>query len=425
MKISRLVHVCGAVAWLCTLLPVAAQVLPTGGYLQRLKAAEAATAALPANAWDAARSPQKLATLRPFSSALQSLGTQRAFVGDTAGAIAAFDILGSGPRKESAADAARVDEADVEDAVQAIVAQARTRRIVLLNEAHHMPMHRAFSQRVARELRKIGYTYLACEAFVAYVGSAPPVFDKSYIDQRGYYTLDPVFGEWMTEAKADGWKLVSYESGRRDEAMPPEQRLLAREEEQARNLVERIFARDKHAKVLIHAGYGHLYKGTIKLPSGTELLMMGEHLRRMTGLDILHVDQTQFYAHPDAIDDSALYARMLAKPGTAAPFVLKSKQGEYAVLQGMKERVDMQVVFPRYAFSDANGRPAWLASLAGRTPRAIPAALLPASGRRAVLAYRAGEPDDAVPADVVLAEAGKPAPKLMLPAGEFRFAVEE
>jgi hypothetical protein len=425
MNISRLVRACGAAALLCTLLPVSAQVQRTGSYLQRLKAAEAATAGLPANAWDATRSPEKNAALRPLSSALQSLGTERAFVGDTAGAIAAFDILGSGrPRKESAADVAMVDEAGVEDAVQAIVAQARTRRIVLLNEAHNMPMNRAFSQRVARELRKIGYTYLACEAFSSFLDDTP-VFDKGYVDQRGYYTLDPVFGTWMTEARADGWKLVSYEAGDPDPAMSHEQRLVAREEEQARHLVERIFARDKNAKVLIHVGYGHLYKGTIKLPSGTELLVMGEHLRRMTGLDMLHVDQTLFYAHPDANDDNPLYARMLAKPGTIAPFVLKSKQGGYAVLQGMKERVDMQVVFPRYAFSDANGRPEWLALLAGRAPREIPAALLPASGRRAVLAYRAGEPDDAVPADVVLVEAGKPAPKLMLSKGEFRLSVED
>lgn len=200
MKISRLLHACGAAALFCTLLPVTAQVLRTGSYLQRLKVAEAATAALPANAWDATRGPEKNAALRPFSSALQSLGTERAFVGDTAGAIAAFDIMGSGPRKESAADAAIVDDASVEDAVQAIVAQARTRRVVLLNEAHNMPMHRAFSQRVARELRMIGYTYLACEAFVAFL-DATPVFDKGYVDQRGYYMLDPVFGAWMTERR--------------------------------------------------------------------------------------------------------------------------------------------------------------------------------------------------------------------------------
>lgn len=424
MKPSSLVRSLGAAASLCALLahPALAQ-QQSESYLQRLKDAEAAIAALPADAWNGARTPEQNRAILPFSNALQKLAVQRAFVGDTAGAMAAYDAAKRGQRaSENPADAIVVDEASIEDAVQAIVAQARTRRVVLLNEGHDMPMHRAFSQRVARELRKIGYTYLACETFDS---GYPEAFPRGYVAQGGgSLTRDPVFGTWIAEAMADGWKLVSYEASP-ERSMSQEQRLLAREEVQARNLVERIFAKDKNAKVLIHVGYGHLNKGSAKLPSGADIPFMGEHLHRMTGLDMLHVDQTRFYAHPDAADESPLYARMLAKPGTNAPFVLRSKEGQYAVLQGMKGRVDMQVVFPRYAFSDGNGRPAWLTSLAGRTPREIPAALLPAAGRRAVLAYRAGEPADAVPADVVVVEAGKPVPRLMLPAGEYRFAVED
>jgi hypothetical protein len=425
MKTSSLVRELGAAAFLCVLLlqPAHGQ-QKSNSYMQRLKDAEAGIAAMPVDARNPSRSAQQNEAIRPFGSALQALGTERAFIGDTAGAIAAYDAQNRGPhRGENAAEARILDDAGVEDAVQAIVAQARARRVVLLNEAHNMPMHRAFSQRVARELRKIGYTYLACETFES---NAPQAFAGGYPNQNGgFYTRDPVFGAWIAEAIADRWTLVAYEADAPPPGMPREQRLPVREEAQARKLVERIFARDKDAKVLIHVGYGHLYKGSVKLPSGAELVLMGEHLRRMTGLDMLHVDQTQFYAHPDAADESPLYARMLAKPGTAAPFVLRSKAGEYAVLHGAKGRVDMQVVFPRYAFSDRNGRPEWLAALAGRTPREIPSALLPASGRRAVLAFRAGEPDDAVPADVVLVEAGKPAPRLMLPNGEYRFSVED
>jgi hypothetical protein len=429
MKISKLACALGAAAVLLAQSAQAQQPMaqqPTFNYMQRLKNAEAGVAGLPANAWDTTRSPEKSAALRPFISPLQALGTERAFAGDIEGAIAAYDAQdrARSPRRlENAAEAAIIDEARVEDAVQAIVAQARTRRVVLINEGHNMPMHRAFSQRLARELRKIGYSYLACETFGS---NSPEAFSRGYVTQGGgYYTRDPVFGAWITEAMADGWKLVAYEAGIPDPAMSQEQRLHAREEEQAKNLVERIFARDKDAKVLIHVGYGHLNKGSAKLPSGAELLLMGEHLRRMTGLDTLHVDQTQFYAHPDAADDSPLYARMLTKPNTATPFVLRAKDGEYAVLHGLKGRVDMQVAFPRYTFHDQNGRPEWLASLAGRKPRAIPPQLLPASGRRAVLAYRAADPADAVPADVVLVEAGKPVPKLMLPAGEYRFVAED
>jgi hypothetical protein len=44
---------------------------------------------------------------------------------------------------------------------------------------------------------------------------------------------------------------------------------------------------------------------------------------------------------------------------------------------------------------------------------------------RLIKAYRAGAPDDVVPADVVLVEADKPVPKLMLPKGEYRYSFEE
>jgi hypothetical protein len=420
---SKATQVCATGLLLVAYVQHASAQAPSG-YMQRLKDAEANVAALPADAWERARGLEKGAVIRSFSSALQNLGTQRAFNGDTQGAIAAFDVLARiGPRPGlKPADAALVDAAIVEDAIAAIVAQARSRRVVLINEAHHMPMHRAFSQLLARELRKIGYQYLACEAFD---GPSPKAFPHGYATQYdGHLTRDPVFGGWIAEAIADGWKLVAYEARQSAPGMSPDQRIDEREREQASNLLERIFARDSQAKVLIHVGFGHLYKGSMKRPDGTEMVMMGEHLRRMTGLDMLRVDQTQFYAHPDPTDESPLYARLLAKTGTEAPFVISSK-GAYAVLQGHQGMVDMQVVFPRYAFSDANGRPAWLATLAGRTPRDIPVALLPASGRRAILAYRAGEPADAVPADVVLVEAGKPVPKLMLPQGEYRYIVED
>ncbi|MES2037881.1 MAG: hypothetical protein V4495_08595 [Pseudomonadota bacterium] len=40
-------------------------------------------------------------------------------------------------------------------------------------------------------------------------------------------------------------------------------------------------------------------------------------------------------------------------------------------------------------------------------------------------AYHKQEPADGMPADVVMVQAGKTPPKLMLPPGEFRFAFED
>jgi hypothetical protein len=194
----------------------------------------------------------------------------------------------------------------------------------------------------------------------------------------------------------------------------------AREQAQARNLVERIFAKDKEAKVLIVVGHGHLYRS---LPGDKDRpVQMGEYLHRLTGFDMLHIEQTQFFAHPDRKVETPMYATLAAQFSSQEPFVLRAADGSHPVLLGQAGRVDMQVIFPRYASHD--GRPDWLRTLAGRSPRAVPAELLPATGRRLVKALRIDDRADAVPTDIVLVEAGKPAPALMLPAGEFRYAVE-
>src|SRR5476649_2307712 len=101
-------------------------------------------------------------------SALEVAGTQRSFVGDVQGAMSAFDemsVLEGSVNVASADDVQRLSEGIEEDAINAIVEEAGKHQIVILNEAHHIPMHRAFALRLARELHRIGYTWLACETF--------------------------------------------------------------------------------------------------------------------------------------------------------------------------------------------------------------------------------------------------------------------
>jgi hypothetical protein len=383
-------------------------VFDPAAYLAPLAAAERAAAGFPA------------AEARKHGFELQQLGMQRAFAGDTEGAIAAVDAQ-SLPMSAPPPDVlAALAGARAEDAVDAIVAQARTRRVVILNEAHHVPMHRAFAMRLAAALRKIGYTYLACETFSG--GDAGVPAPGQVTAATGFYTREPTFANFVNSALADGWKLVPY-----DVITPPQpgqdwmDSIRAREQGEADNLVARIFAQAKDAKVFIYAGYSHAFKS---VPGATgDIDWMAERLRRATGLDILSVDQTEFYAHPDRAAEHPLYASLLAAFPVAAPVVLRAPDGQYAVPGVARGHVDMQVIYPRYAAHD--GRPDWLRTLAGRSPHPIPAALLPKQGRRIIKALRVGAMKDAVPADVVLAEAGKPAPVLMLPPGEFRYLYEE
>lgn len=351
---------------------------------------------------------------------LQQLGMQRAFAGDTEGAIAAVDAQRPPVSAPPPNALAALADARAEDAIEAIVAQARTRRVVILNEAHHVPMHRAFAMRLAAALRRIGYAYLAAETFSGDDAGVPA--PGQVTTATGFFTREPTFANFVNAALADGWKLVPY-----DVVKPPKpgqdwmESIRAREQGGADNLVERIFKKDKDAKVFIYAGYSHAFKSVSGATGDVD--WMAERLRRATGLDVLSVDQTEFYAHPDRAAEHPLYAGLLAAFPAEAPFVLRAPDGRYAVLGLAQGRVDMQVIYPRYAAHD--GRPDWLRTLAGRSPRPIPAELLPKQGRRIIKALRVDSVKEAVPADVVIVEAGKPAPVLMLPPGEFRYVYEE
>lgn len=395
-------------------------------YLQPLVQAEQDVQGLPADAWLRPRTPELDAATRRLSHELQSLAAERSYVGDLDGAMAAYDLQFQARAPQDRRQVAQMPglpDVRAEDAIRAIVDEARSKRIVLINEAHHMPMHRAFIRRLAQELRKIGYTYLAAETFntdgqgrVPLTASGKAGFDS------GTCTKDPVFGQFVSEAVADGWTLVPYEIEEHSApGMSPSERVIQREQVQARQLIERTLGRDKNARVLVHVGYHHLIKvlPDEKLP----FVPMGELIRRMSGVPTLHVDQNQFYAHPDRAADGPLYAGLVDKFPMKEPFVLRAPDGSHAVLGGFGARIDMQVIFPRYGVRD--GRAEWLQTLAGRSPRAIPVELLPQQGRRVVKAYRTTDGPDAVPVDVVLLEAGKPVPKLMLPTGEYRYAIEE
>jgi hypothetical protein len=359
---------------------------------------------------------------KALNSSLQTLGTQRSFTGDPEGAMEAFDEQAALFRRAAnryADDTDRLAAASVEDALDAIVREARRHRIVILNEAHHVPMHRAFAMRLARELRKIGYSWLAAETFE----NTP--FEKGYLAlSDGYYSREPVYGNFLRDAARDGWKMVQYEPFDEVEGESFDQRSERREVGQARNLVDRIFAKDPAAKAFIFVGYGHASEMP-RVGNGVGTAMMAALLKHMTGLDPLTIDQVAMMAHVKQEAEHAMYDKALARAARATPFVLRSPAGGYEVFGGPRYAMDMQVVHPRYGMDSASGRPDWMQSLAGFKPSAAPRELLPVTGAKLAYAHVKGEPADSVPADVIRLEAGKPAPRFMLPPGDYVYSVRD
>lgn len=356
---------------------------------------------------------------RELLEKLQRLGTQRSFVGDHRGAMAAFDelTLSRPASSASADDFARLAKAQEEDAISAIIREADKHRVVILNEAHHVPLHRAFAMRLARELRRIGYDWLACETF------EKTPFNKGYLAlSDGYYSREPAFGNFLRDAKADGWQLVQYEPFDQDSGGSMSEQIERRESGEARNLVARIFSLHPDAKVFIYVGYGHLREKP-RVGDGSGVALMAAQLSHLTGLDPLTIDQTTMMEHTNSAAEHPLYAAALRqRPGI--PFVLRAPDDGYEVFGSYRSAIDMQVVHPRYGVDAHSGRPAWLRTLAGFTATEPPISEPDAITPYFVYAYPQGQPDDAVPADVVQLTPGAPVPKLMLPEGQFRFLIQ-
>lgn len=350
-----------------------------------------------------------------LSGPLQLVGNARMFVGDAHGALDALDesiALGPAKTPPTPEALARIAATSPVDAISAIVGEARQRQVVILNESHHVPMHRAFAMQLARELRKLGYTHLAAETFY------PKMMSQGYVGYgSGYYTQDPVFANFVRDAAKDGWKFVGYEHEpadiEADNQLPPDEQRRQRESGQARNLVERILAQEPQAKIFIFVGYGHARKTT----TGS-VRMMADYFKEMSKIDPLSIDQTLMFAHVRAEAEHPLYPALASKGGGKS-VVLRGANGAYQVFASPPGAYDMQVIHPALPIDPATGRAAWLSQLGGASPHAVPQQLMPTSGRRVVLAMRPKAAIDEVPLDVVLLEAGKKAPMLMLPSGPF------
>jgi hypothetical protein len=366
--------------------------------------------------------------------ALQMLAQARSMAGDSEGALDAWASINpqnhpkTVPDAPSAADlefvASTLNGFSPEPAVDAIVRAAKSRQIVILNEAHHVARHRAFATRLALELRKLGFKYLAIETLTA-DSNAAGLMQRRYPkfgDEDGWYSNEPVFGDFIRRSLDAGYLLVAYERSRRGLTAPqdPYSQVDSREEAQANNLA-RVLAQDPKARMFVYVGHGHVNKGIEEI-YGKPLAMMAERLRAKTGIDPLCIDQTRFVEPlPGTRNRGLVDALFHSRAEESLVLVSQNAPGEFFTSDRTKTEM---TVFHRPT-TIVKGRPDWLAMNGYRRPRPIPAKLLPRSGRRLIQAFYAAEPADAVPVDQVLVTAGETVPAFMLPKGKFRFAFEE
>lgn len=276
-----------------------------------------------------------------------------------------------------------------ESARQWIVGQAPHYRIVMINEAHHVPQTRLLTLSILKPLWDAGFHYLALEALTNNGGNPMP---SGYPESStGEYTREPVMAELVREAVKIGYTLVPYEADDRDLSQAT-----VRESTQARNL-QAFLASHPDAKVLLHAGYSHTAKSDVVRISGATT--MATDLIKATKVSVLSIDQvalTPLSFSSDGVIDAQMQLARTFNVSDPVVFVSKTKNDAWSAYPGAYDASILLPVSSRQVI-----RPDWLA-LDGRRYKVFMDAN-PCGYHFPCLiqAFYSGEPDLAVPADQI------------------------
>ncbi|MES2372982.1 MAG: hypothetical protein V4557_10410 [Bacteroidota bacterium] len=228
------------------------------------------------------------------------------------------------------------------DARKYILSKAKNNRVVMINEAHDKPAHRAFTASLLEELYQQGFRYLAMEMLSNYRRTAITKLDA----YTGYFTSEPIAGELIRKALELGYTLVPYEDTARNHTVNQ------REYAQAENLANFIKTHDTTAKILVHAGYGHIRKGA----SG-DFIPMAAYFKIISGIEPLTIDQTKMTESDMNGFMPLVYDTWIRKHPTVSPMIALENNKPFDVLG--THLYDMYVIHPPTKYM--NGRPTWVA----------------------------------------------------------------
>jgi hypothetical protein len=267
------------------------------------------------------------------------------FVGDYAKAAEynakTFEPLSDTTVKTIASEVGQLKNVQYAPAKEAITSNAKYYQVIMINEAHAKPVHRAFTYSLLEDLYKEGYHYLAMETLNNYANRS---LDSLNVF-TGYYTNEPIGGELVRKALQIGYKLVAYE-----DTIPghtPSQR----DSMQAENIYS-VIKNDPSAKVLVHAGYGHICEERLG-----DYIPMGSWFKKISGINPFTIDQTGLTQGSDFEYGRLYYEFFVDKFSITAPSVIFQNKRPFNPLQ--QKGYDLIVIHPPTVYQ--NNRPSWVA----------------------------------------------------------------
>ncbi|HEX8331844.1 MAG TPA: hypothetical protein VF622_04435 [Segetibacter sp.] len=271
------------------------------------------------------------------------------------------------------------------DAKKFLLRKAEAYQIMMINEAHHNPSHRAFTFSLLEDLYNKGFKYLAMETFF----NSPNSTLNKITSLTGTYTLEPIGGELARYALKLGYKLIAYE----DTAYSANHTSTQRDSVQARNLYK-VLQKDNTAKIVVHAGFAHITKSAFG-----DYTPLGKALYNLTGIPYLSIDQTEYSEGIRYVFGRTKYDHYVKEYNVKKPVIALKGNTDYSLFDTVM--YDFNVIHPTTKYKEQ--RPDWISLSGYRKKYIIKKELIP-TNTFLVQAYYHGElidnkMENLVPAD--------------------------
>ena len=359
-----------------------------------------------------AQAVQAAATPAQRTAATGQAAVAASFIGDYRAALEYADRNAPAVPTISRADSLYFLRFRPQNARDYILARAGHEQIVMINEAHHVPLHRVFTLSLLAGLYQQGYRYFGAETLskgdqgLAKRGY-PVTSPTDYAANSGYYTAEPQYGNLIREALRLGFTVFAYDAV---PDVPPADFARQREVQQARN-IQKILQADPAAKILIHAGYDHIREDSLGSSWGKA---MAGRLQEFTGINPFTINQEKL-SEKSAPRFENPYYKLVHAPEAS---VFQAAAGQVFGGPPGASAVDVRVYHPptRYQY----GRPDWLLLSGRRKPHFISKIDHSLACPCLVFAYRQEEDSRiAVAADIIELRTPQDRTALLLEPGKY------
>ena len=187
-----------------------------------------------------------------------------------------------------------IQEWETTDALNFILSQVTDQRVIMINEAHHKPEGRVFTRRLIKALQTKGFNYLGLEGLKE---DGEQLMSRGFPNtDSGFYIQEPQYGNLIREALRSGYTVFDYDNkgGRGKE----------RETNQAAEIYA-ILQNDPNAKVVVHAGWGHIREDQDILGG-----LMAYEFKKISGIDPLTINQSRYISQSKPEYQNPLYTKL-------------------------------------------------------------------------------------------------------------------